>query len=205
MTAIDEGVIKYSCEFIPSESVAPEKISSLMQWRDFLHALGLIGAYENGIGFGNISIRIANSMQFIISGTQTGHIAKLAPEYYTIVTNFEIEKNHLTCCGPIRASSESLTHAAIYSQQPHINAIIHVHHPQLWQNLLGRVPTTHPDVPYGTPEMAKEIFRLLAEENLSKQKILVMSGHQDGCLTFGKDLNEAGKILIRYYYQLEDG
>lgn len=196
----DEGVVKYSCECIPGENVAVELIESLMLWRDRIHDLGLIGVYENGVGFGNISIRIANTLQFIISGSQTGHLAKLNPDHYTVVTEFNIEQNHLTCCGPIQASSESLTHAAIYSYEPNINAVIHVHHPQLWRKLLNQVPTTRKEVQYGTPKMAQEMFRLFEEENLREKKILVMAGHEDGFLTLGKDLNEAGKILMNYCY-----
>jgi ribulose-5-phosphate 4-epimerase/fuculose-1-phosphate aldolase len=196
---IDEGVVKYSCEWVLGEKVALELINSLMQWRDHIHQLGLIGVYDQGIGFGNISIRISDTLQFIISGSQTGHLAHLEPQHYTVVTDFNIEQNYLTCCGPIQASSESLTHAAIYSVQPQINAIIHVHHPQLWQHLLYQIPTTRKQVKYGTPAMAAEMFRLFEEENLIQQKILVMAGHEDGFLTFGKDLNEAGEILMQYY------
>ena len=47
-----------------------------------------------------------------------------------------------TCIGPIQASSASLTHAAIYQANPDINAVIHVHDRDLWENLLDRVPTT---------------------------------------------------------------
>ncbi|BBD54964.1 class II aldolase/adducin family protein [Planktothrix agardhii] len=195
---IDEGVVKYSCEWVLGERVALESIKSLIQWRNHIHKLGLIGVYDNGIGFGNISIRIPHTLQFIISGSQTGHLAELEPEHYTVVTDFDIQHNHLTCYGPIQASSESLTHAAIYSYQPDINAIIHVHHPQLWHDLLYQVPTTRKQVQYGTPEMTKEMFRLFEQENLSQQKILVMAGHEDGFLTFGKDLDEAGEILLNY-------
>ncbi|VXD25657.1 class II aldolase/adducin family protein [Planktothrix paucivesiculata] len=196
---IDEGVVKYSCEWVLGEKVDLESLQSLIQWRNYIHQLGLIGVYDNGIGFGNISIRISGTLQFIISGSQTGHLAQLEAEHFTVVTDFNIEQNHLTCCGPIQASSESLTHAAIYSVQPHINAIIHVHHPQLWRSLLYQIPTTRQQVKYGTPAMAAEMFRLFEEENLSQQKILVMAGHEDGLLTFGKDLNEAGEILMQYY------
>ena len=196
---IDEGVVKYSCEWVLGEKVDIESLQSLIEWRNYIHQLGLIGVYDNGIGFGNISIRISGTLQFIISGSQTGHLPQLEPEHYTVVTDFNIEQNHLTCCGPIQASSESLTHAAIYSVQPQINAIIHVHHPQLWRSLLYQIPTTRKQVQYGTPAMAAEMFRLFAEENLSQQKILVMAGHEDGFLTFGKDLNEAGEILMQYY------
>lgn len=197
---MDEGVIKYRCDWIKGEAVEAKLIQDLRKWRDRIHDLGLIGVYENGIGFGNISIRIANSNQFIISGTQTGHLPHLNPEDYTTVTEFNIEKNTLTCYGFSKASSESLTHAAIYSYQPNINAIIHVHHPQIWKKLLNKVPTTQQNVPYGTPKMATEMFRLFEQENLGEKKILVMAGHEDGFLTFGKDLNEAGEILMKYYH-----
>lgn len=195
---MDEGVIKYKCNWIKAESLPGNKIQDLIEWRDRLFTLGLIGVYDNGIGFGNISVRLGRSMQFVVSGTQTGHLPTLEPQHYTTVTEFSLEHNHLTCCGPIQASSESLTHAAIYSIQPDVNAIIHVHHPQLWRELLFQVPTTRREVPYGTPQMATEMFRLFEQEDLSGQKILVMAGHEDGIVTFGKDLYQAGEVLIRY-------
>ena len=193
---MDEGVIKYHCHWIKREPVETLSIADLMKKRDLMHSLGLIGVYENGIGFGNVSQRINNSNQFIISGTQTAHFPTLKPEYYTVVTDFNIEENSLTCCGPIKASSESLTHAAIYYYQPKIMGIIHIHNYQLWQKLMFKVPTSNPDVPYGTPQMAKEMFRLFDQENLGGEKILVMAGHEDGVICFGKDLDEAVNILF---------
>ncbi len=195
---MDEGVIKYKCDWMSAEPLSREYIQDLMRWRDRLFTLGLIGVYDNGIGFGNISVRRGTSVQFVVSGTQTGHLPTLEPKHYTTVTEFSLENNHLTCCGPVQASSESLTHAAIYSIQPDVNAIIHVHHPQLWRELLFQVPTTRPEVPYGTPQMATEMFRLLEQEDLSCQKILVMAGHEDGIITFGKDLDQAGEVLMHY-------
>lgn len=195
---IDEGVIKYNCNWIETEALAEEVLPDLMEWRDRLYSLGLIGVYENGIGFGNISIRLGKSPQFIITGTQTGHLAHLTPEHYTLVSDFSWQQNWIICRGPIKASSESLTHGALYSHQPEIGAIIHVHHPQFWKQLMFQVPTTQPDVPYGTPQMAAEMFRLFTEENLASEKILVMAGHEDGFLSFGHDLSEAGEVLLRY-------
>ena len=196
---MDEGVIKYHCYWIKRESVAITLITDLMKKRDLMHSLGLIGVYDNGIGFGNVSQRINNSNQFIISGTQTGHISTLKPEHYTVVTDFNIEENSLTCCGPVKASSESLTHAAIYYYRPEIMGIIHIHNYQLWQELMFKVPTSSLDVPYGTPKMAKEMFRLFDEENLGVEKILVMAGHEDGIICFGKDLDEAANILLNFH------
>lgn len=196
---MDEGVIKYNCHWVEGQSMASDRLTELMEKRDLMRSLGLIGVYENGIGFGNVSQRINYSSQFIISGTQTAHLPTLSPEYYTVVTDFNIEENSLTCCGPVKASSESLTHAAIYFYQPEINGIIHIHNPKLWQELMYKVPTTNKDVPYGTPQMAKEMFRLFDQEDLGSQKILVMAGHEDGVICFGKDLDEPANILLNLY------
>ncbi|MDF5732351.1 MAG: class II aldolase/adducin family protein [Rhizonema sp. PD38] len=195
---IDEGYVKYQCNWIHSSPVHPDEIKELNQWRDKLYRLGLIGQYDNGIGFGNISNRYSEPGQFIISGTQTGHLALLNEKHYTRVINFNIEKNFLTCEGPIQASSESLTHAAIYDVNPTVNTIIHVHNLELWKQLMNKIPTAK-DCSYGTPEMAKEIIRLFKEENLMDKKILVMSGHEEGIISFGKNLKEAGDVLLSYY------
>ncbi|MDY7023198.1 MAG: class II aldolase/adducin family protein [Cyanobacteriota bacterium] len=196
---MDEGVIKYHCHWLKDEPIGEEKIQDLMEWRDHLYSLGLIGVYNNGIGFGNISIRLGESLEFMVSGTQTGHYPHLKAEYYTQVTAFNLAENTLTCRGPVKASSESLTHAALYRFDSKIKAIIHVHQSELWKKLLFQVPTTRPEVPYGTPQMAGEMFRLFEQEDLAEQKILAMAGHEDGVIIFGANLPEAGEVLLKYY------
>jgi ribulose-5-phosphate 4-epimerase/fuculose-1-phosphate aldolase len=195
---IDEGYIKYQCNWINAPPIAIEKLLEINCWRSRLYQLNLIGQYENGIGFGNISIR-DREKSFIVSGTSTGAIPSLNEQHYTKVVDFDWEKNFLTCVGPIKASSESLTHAAIYQANPNINAVIHVHDRQLWENLLDRVPTTSPNCAYGTPEMATEIIRLCREDRLKDLKIIAMSGHEEGIIAFGSSLDEAGDILLNYH------
>ena len=192
---MDEGVVKYHCNWEEADPVAAGNIADLMTWRERLHSWGLIGVYENGIGFGNVSVRLGNSCQFVISGTQTAHLSALGPESYCIVTEFNLEQNFLGCRGPVQASSESLTHAALYLHREDVGGIIHVHNPKLWQQLLFKVPTTRKEIPYGTPQMALEMFRLFEEENLADRKILAMAGHEDGIICFGSTLDEAGKVL----------
>ncbi len=196
---IDEGYIKYQCNWIVSPPLETNLLSEINFWRSQMYQLGLIGEYDNGIGFGNISIRDCAPEYFIISGTQTGNLETLNGEHYTKVINFNFTENSLTCQGPIKASSESLTHAAIYTANPQVNAVIHVHHLQLWQQLLDRVPTTARNCAYGTPEMAEEIMRLSAKEELQTEKIIVMSGHEEGIITFGISLAEAANFLHKYY------
>lgn len=195
---IDEGYIKYQCRWEKRPSVGEEDIVELNQWRDRLYSLGLIGEYDNGIGFGNLSTRYPNSQKIIISGTHTGGISQLKSEHYTKVIDFDWHQNYVACEGLIKASSETLTHAAIYIAEPQVNAVVHVHHPELWRKLLNQVPTTNPNCAYGTPEMAEEIIRLCQQPETKAQKIIVMSGHEEGILTFGHSLDEAGNILLNF-------
>jgi len=189
-----EGYTKFNCKRIEKELT--EDISEINRWRKKFYSLKLIGAYDNGVGFGNISIR--NGEGFLISGTKTGGIKKLTGKHYTQVTDWNYLENNLTCIGPIDASSESLTHGAVYEADSGINAVVHVHNLGLWARLIFQIPTTSMQVEYGTPEMAEEIFRLFRETKVKEKKILVMGGHKEGIISFGKDLNEAGNILLNY-------
>lgn len=204
---MDEGYIKYRCEWIEGEAIAPSSVTELTRYRDALHKLNFIGEYPNGIGFGNISERRQNvagkdRREFVISGTQTGHLATLTAADYSLVTDFDPVQNTLTCKGLRRASSESLTHGVIYDSALSMGAIIHVHHPQLWKKLLNQVPTTGADVPYGTPEMAAETQRLFHESPLLQQRIFVMAGHEDGVVTFGENFSVAYRTLVNWAVML---
>ena len=196
---IDEGYIKYECIWSPEPAIAETEIVELNHWRSKLYSLGLIGEYDNGIGFGNLSIRVPNSEELIVSGTQTGGIAELSAEHYARVTAYDWRKNQVVCRGLSKASSETLTHGAIYTAEPTLNAVVHVHHPQLWSKLLNDLPTTEPSCAYGTPEMAREIIRLCRQTTTQQQRIVIMSGHEEGILTFGRNLAEAGTTLLKHF------
>ncbi|KPQ36163.1 MAG: putative epimerase [Phormidesmis priestleyi Ana] len=203
---IDEGYIKYRCQWIKEDIVATQSVAELTAYRNALYRLNFIGEYSNGIGFGNLSQRVpmpayaplsaAASPHFVITGTQTGHLPTLTAADYSLVTDFAPQQNALICKGLRKASSESLTHGVIYASQLGIHAIIHIHSPQLWKRLLNQVPTTRAEVPYGTPEMAAETQRLLQQSPLPQQKILAMAGHEDGIVAFGESLQMAYRVLI---------
>jgi ribulose-5-phosphate 4-epimerase/fuculose-1-phosphate aldolase len=195
----EEGYVKFNCEWQKAAPLADGLIGELNAWRGRLYRLGLIGAYENGVGFGNISTRVPRTGKFIISGTATGNIAFLTGAHYTLVTDFDLEKNWVACRGPVKASSESMTHAAIYEADPSANAVIHVHNLGLWKSLLGNVPTTGKDAEYGTPEMAREVARLFRETDVKEKKVFAMAGHEEGVVSFGKSLGEAGRIMLKFF------
>ena len=69
---VEEGYIKYNCVWKKEDFNFPENVfKSLNFWREKLYALKLIGVHEDGIGYGNISIRSYNK-SFIITGSGTG-------------------------------------------------------------------------------------------------------------------------------------
>lgn len=195
--SIDEGYIKYQSFWTKAPIPNASSAEVLDTWRRPLFDAGLIGQYEEfGIGFGNISIRCGGPGEFLISGTQTGHLAKTDKTHYSLVTSWSVHGNRVCCVGQVQASSEAMTHAAIYQLDLKIGAIVHVHSGELWRRHLDRLPTTDPDVAYGTPEMANEFRRLYRDTDFRKTKLAVMAGHEEGLLSFGTTLEEAaGRVL----------
>jgi len=194
---IDEGYTKYRCDWRKTAAFSGGRLDALNACRNRLYREGLVGYYaEHGVGFGNLSVRIPGTTRFLISGTQTGHIAQTGPEHYAIVTDYDIEANRVGCEGPVQASSEALTHAAIYELDPDIGGIAHVHSAELWSRLIDRIPTTSAEVPYGTPEMAHEFGRLYRDTDLPDRGVAVMAGHDEGIVAFGQDIEEATERVL---------
>ncbi|MEW6515279.1 MAG: class II aldolase/adducin family protein [candidate division FCPU426 bacterium] len=193
-----EGVVKFSCHWNrrpPEPGWPPQELN---RWRSRLHALGLVGVYPNRIGYGNVSQRAEYPGQFVISGTQTGAWEQLGPEHYTRVVSVDLAGNAVTCEGPIRASSESLTHAVIYQSIPAVQCVFHVHHAALWTRLLHHLPTTSEAAAYGTPELARELLRLGRELAGQACGLVVMGGHPEGLLAFAEQPEQAGSLLLKY-------
>jgi L-ribulose-5-phosphate 4-epimerase len=193
----DEGVIKFKCNWKQEPPMPYELISALNEWRDKLYKAGLIGEDAEGIGYGNISCRLERNT-FIITGSGTGSLEKLSAEHYTRVIAYNLPENALTSTGPVKPSSESLTHAAIYEAVPQLNAVFHIHHLALWENLLTRLPSTEKKIEYGTTSMANEIARLLKDPSVLQQGIVAMGGHREGILSFGKGLEDAGRPIDKW-------
>lgn len=191
----DEGIIKFKIDWTEKPLPPALDLEKLIEWRNRCFDMDLIGCSSDGISFGNISIREPGKKEFIISGTQTGSVSKAERKHFCQVNDWDIDRNFIQCEGALKASSESLTHAMIYETGPSVHAVIHGHCRQLWQKYKDKIPTTSSQAPYGTCEMALEVRRLFETEGLGEKKIFVTGGHEAGIVVFGKDLEEAGKIL----------
>ena len=151
------------------------------------------GGLVQGTG-GNFSVRCAEG--FIITPSGMDY-ALLEPE--------DLPKLSLDCTvieGRRTPSVESALHAAVYRRRPDVNAVAHTHSlyataasalraplPCLTDNQAvmfgGDVPAA-PHAPIGTPELAENVSRALAEG-----AAVLMANH--GALCVGRDLRQAAE------------
>lgn len=196
----DEGVIKF--KFTLKRAPAPQmnQVIDLEKWRALFFKLGLVGEYPiDKIGYGNLSLRLSNK-SFLITGSQTGHLAHLQAHHYTKVIDCDLKKGSVTAEGLIPPSSESLTHFGIYQANPAINYVFHIHHKQLWELMLnGDYDAIEEGIAYGTQEMAHAASELMKNKTSG---IFVMKGHEDGIISYGTTAEEAGKIILNLYRKL---
>ena len=203
MDTESEGVIKFRLEHTDAPLPDGFETTSLRHWFGICRALDLIGQHPHkylGAAYGNISQRLKQG--FLVTGTQTGGKAALDETDITWVKSFDIASNRVVSQGPIRPSSESLTHGQLYALDPSVHFVIHVHSAMIWQQagLLG-LPMTAVDAAYGTPEMAGEVEHLMQREGVRRQGIFGMGGHEDGIVVFGHTPDQAGQRLLRAYRQ----
>jgi len=201
----ETGSVKFTCEHLarPLEQFA--QLDELNVCRRKLMQLRVLGVDASGIGFGNISVRQRGTQRFYIGGSGTGGLGEVRPCDCAWVTAYDFAQNWVRSEGVALASSESLTHAALYEADEAIGAVIHGHNADLWRQLRGVAPTTSSKVEYGTPAMANEVRRLFRETDVRTRKLFVMGGHADGFVTFGRDLRDALAVLMHEFCSRESG
>jgi ribulose-5-phosphate 4-epimerase/fuculose-1-phosphate aldolase len=205
-----EGVTQFEAvhQFRPLEAhTCAEPVQELAAWREILTRLGLLGQHPEryeGLGYGNVSARLgpmgnaSPAPRYLITGTQTGGKRIVGLGDFCVVERCEVGANRVASYGPVAPSSESLTHGALYEAGPSIRVVLHGHCPEIWRQARRlHLPGTAPHAQNGTQEMAREVRRLYRESAASELGLLVMGGHEDGVLAFGRSAAEAGSALVR--------
>lgn len=200
--AAQDGVIQYvgiRRHGLPDWTPA---LQTLNQARTRLFDCGLIGAYPDGVGYGNLSLRVSED-RFVVTGSATGNERVLRPDQYCLVERFSLDDNRVWTIGHIDASSECMTHGAIYAARPDIRCVIHVHSRRMFDRLLEQgAPSTPSDVPYGTPTMAYAVQSIARAHN-PPPALLVMAGHDEGLVSFGTTVDSALTLLLEVFNTLE--
>ena len=194
-----DGVIQFQLHHRDAPLPDAEAIGILSGLRDALRARGWIGrdpARYGGLGYGNVSRRLAGDA-FLVSATQTGHLATLAALHWVTVTVASPATNELWSEGAGKPSSESLTHAAIY-QACNAAFVCHIHHPALWNAVCAgaiALPKTPASATYGTPAMAASLSEIASCETDSFAA--AMSGHEDGLMAAAESPEALLELLDR--------
>jgi len=206
-----EGVIKFELEHSDDPKVMErhrECAAAIISWRDILVRLSLVGQSAEryaGLGFGNVSARVApfaggrGQRAFLITGTQTGGHVCMSSQEVTLVSQTRAREGWVKSQGPVKPSSESTTHAAVYDLSPAIRWVFHVHSPLLWawsEKHSASFPRSAADASYGSPQMADEIDRLWRETTFPESRIMAMGGHEDGVIAFGRSPMEAAQPVL---------
>ena len=188
-----DGIIKYSIDHQTAATPLFSGYDELEALRKRLFALGLIGEKE-GIGYGNLSMRLEGSKSFFVTATQTGNMQSLTREYYTYIGDYEFDTFKVISQGAYKPSSEALSHAMIYAIDERITAVIHIHSLALWRYMKAQ-DTLATTAAYGTAEMVEEIRELYNTLDPLTNNAFVMKGHKEGIITFGRSVEEAELIL----------
>lgn len=188
--AVDEGYIKFSLSMSDGDIPKNKNWNNLNRARNKLHSFNLIGVYPNGIGFGNVSIR-HQGKEFIITGSATGGKQNLSTLDYCLVRSFDLKRNQVEAVGRTKASSESMTHGAIYSANEEIRSVIHFHQKRIFDSLLNNgAPKTEKSIQYGTPQMGLAMREIVKKSSLSNG-FLVTEGHDEGVFVYASSIEVA--------------
>lgn len=196
-----DGYIKFTSNWKKQSIVInEEELNTLNYYRTKLVKLGMIGKIDNGPGFGNISYK-SNKNTFIITGSNTGGFNVLDKSHLSLVTEVNIAKNSISCSGLTIASSESMSHAAIYNTILSVKSIVHIHHKEMWNFYKNNLPTTDIGITYGTPQMAYSIIKKV-ESNLNVGTV-VLGGHEDGIIVFGISLSHCYSTIEELFKNIK--
>ena len=191
----EEGVVKYRAEHTEVAIRQFDGLRDLVTWRGELFRRGLIGSDDQGIGFGNISVRLFTSPRFIISGTQTSGLEQVDHRHFAEVSVADLDRNSVKSVGLVPASSEALTHAALYQSDAGVGGVAHIHSQDLWERHRNALPTTDEKAEYGTPLMGYEMIRLHRRVG-RRQGVIVMGGHRGGLIAFGPEISVAAEAIL---------
>jgi len=183
-----EGYVKYVAEHTSAPAIETPCWEELNRARTKLREMGLVGMTSGGIGFGNLSVRIKGDA-FLISGTATGALPILGPEGYCLITSFDVDENRVVSTGPVKPSSETMTHGVIYQSCPNANCVIHIHSRAIFDGMIrDKYPASPETAAYGTPDIARAIGKLAKETNEGQ---IVLAGHDEGVIIYAAAIERA--------------
>ena len=198
MSNSSDGYVKYTVEHTITPAMDIPHWAEINDARTQLYQMGLVGGHPNGVGFGNISVRLQGN-EFIISGTATGALPVLDSGKFCLIKSFDLEKNYVVAMGPVKPSAESMTHGAVYKSSSGANCVIHIHSRRIFDGMVRDCCSSTPgDATYGSPEIALAVEKCIRELGKDEGRI-VMLGHDEGVIAYGPSVERAFALVQELY------
>lgn len=192
----NEGYIKFQCKTTSSRHPSRSELDDIILLRDRLYDKEFVGTFPDGVGFGNVSKK-TDSGSIIITGSNTGKHERIQPNHFVYVNSYDIEANQVESSGQVQASSETLTHVAIYEAIDEIKYIAHIHNLKIWEKLLesGKRPVGTSE--YGSVELADEVREYCKSLDLL-DNIFALPGHKGGVIIHAEEISRINDMLGEY-------
>ncbi|MBN1971781.1 MAG: class II aldolase/adducin family protein [Candidatus Delongbacteria bacterium] len=175
-----EGVIKFDFRNISNDVYDNDLVRELIDLRNQLNKLSLVAAYDDGLGYGNVSFRENDC--FYITASQTGHLNSLEPENIVKILKTDPIDMLIEYSGNSKPSSESVSHYMIYNSNPKIDLIVHFHNFELWEKLSHDKTIISVTGEYGSKELAENLSKAVMAKNSG---VIYMKDHEEGVIIFG--------------------
>lgn len=205
VTEETEGVIQFAYHLSPSRdrAQARARAEALEALAAPFRRAGLLGrdpARYEGLAYGNVSQREGNG--YAITASQRSDQPTLKAEDVCWAALQRGVNGALEAEGDRPPSSESLVHEALYRACPEAQAVVHGHHPALWQarDALA-LPSTAPAARNGTEALAQAVTALSEGQ---ERGCLAMAGHRDGMLFWASTPEALHQLLAQTLARLSD-
>lgn len=182
---------KFKTIFIKKEELVSEHLEELIGICEIFQQKGLTPFHESGTA-GNLSFRIENSNEFIISAAGLTQKNKLKNSDFVLVKNCNEKDFLVEVVGTKNPSSETFMHNTIYSNSLEINSVFHGHNNLILEKAseLGIATTTN-YCEYGSIELAESIKDLI-----KKHSFFILKDH--GFISVGTNMQEAKEQAIYF-------
>jgi len=179
---------KFRTVFLSSSVPITSKSVELIRWFRKFYDAGMVPQYGSGSS-GNLSFRHKDG--FIIKSTKT-YFNTIGADELVYVEKFDFAGKMAYAHGRLEPSTELQMHYLIYQSRKDINAVFHVHDYGIMK-LAKKLSIPVTDVTEaGTEKIGYDVLK-----KLDGKKFVIMKEH--GVVAVGKDIEEAGKIILKYH------
>lgn len=165
----------------------------LLYWCRRLSKLGFAPKYDGG-SYGNLSFKDGASFIITAGGVD---LESIKQEKLVRVINCKLDKKEVYVEGLQEPSSETILHWLIYKKRRDARAIFHGHSQIVLEHAEElKLPITKKEYPYGTIKLAKEVVKILDNND-----VVLMRNH--GFIIIGDSIQKAGKLLLKMYNKIQ--